>query len=109
MLPDSPSLEQYLAHAADLTARGQSAFEAAADADALEETRIQFLGDKRGELLALQKALGTLPPESRRDAGRAFNEAKTTLTAAHAERSTTLRSGAAKRPQMDLSMPARSS
>ena len=59
---------------------------AAADADALEEARIQFLGDRRGELLALQKALGTLPPEQRRDAGRAFNDAKTALTHALDER-----------------------
>jgi phenylalanyl-tRNA synthetase alpha chain len=107
MLPDKPSLEQYLAYAADLTARGQSAFAAAADDAALETVRIEFLGDKRGELNVLQKALGTLPPDARRDAGRAFNEAKTTLTAAHAERATTLRSGATKRLPIDLTMPAR--
>ena len=75
MLPDNPTLEQYLAHAAELAERGAAAFAQANDADALEAARIQFLGDKRGELLALQKALGALPAESRRDAGRAFNEA----------------------------------
>lgn len=109
MLPENTSLDQYLAHAADLTARGQTELAAATDADALEETRIRFLGDKRGELLALQKALGTLPPESRRDAGRAFNEAKSTLTAAHGERLTTLKGAATKGPQVDLTMPARES
>src|SRR5258705_3305630 len=109
MLSDSapPTLEQYLQAATDLAARGVAALTAAADADALEETRIQFLGDRRGELLTLQKALGTLAPEHRRDAGRAFNEAKTALTQAHEERRATLSRGAATRQQLDLTMPGR--
>lgn len=107
MLPDMPTLEQYLAHAADLTQRGAAAFAAAADDDALEGARIQFLGDKRGELLAVQKALGTLPPDARRDAGRAFNEAKTTLATALDERRTALRNTAPAGPQIDLTMPSR--
>jgi phenylalanyl-tRNA synthetase alpha chain len=108
MPPENPTLQQYLTHAHELTARGLAAFAAAADAAALEEARIALLGDKRGELLALQKALGTLPPGDRRDAGRAFNETKTTLTAAHEERRTTLSRGAATSLHTDdLTMPAR--
>ena len=107
MLPENPTLEQYLTHARDLAERGATTIAQAADVDALEAARIQFLGDKRGEMLALQKALGALPPESRRDAGRAFNEAKTRLTAALEERRTTLSRGAATSQQMDLTMPAR--
>ncbi len=51
MLSDSapPTLEQYLQAATDLAARGVAALTAAADANVLEETRIQFLGDRRGE------------------------------------------------------------
>src|SRR6476469_3010479 len=90
MPSENPTLEQYLTNAREVTGRGLAAFAQAADADALEQVRIQFLGDKRGELLALQKALGTLPPEARRDAGRAFNDAKTALN-----------------PALDLTMPAR--
>jgi thiazole synthase len=37
--------------------RSPAALSAAADAEALEAARIQFLGDRRGEILALQKAL----------------------------------------------------
>ncbi len=107
MLPEHPTLEQYLEYAADLANRGAAAFAAAADGDALETARIQFLGDKRGELLILQKGLGSLPPEARRDAGRAFNEAKTSLSVACDERKTTLSSSAAKGPRLDLTMPAR--
>ena len=107
MLPDRPTLDQYLRAADDIAARGVAALSAAADADALEAARIQFLGDRRGEILALQKALGTLPAEQRRDAGRAFNETKTTLTRVLDERRVILSRDASKGPQMDLTMPAR--
>jgi len=107
MLPENPTLEQYLAHARDVADRGIAAFDAAGDADALEAARIQFLGDKRGELLALQKALGTLPPESRRDAGRAFNDAKTRLGSALDARSDALARNATRGPALDLTLPAR--
>ncbi len=107
MLSDTPTLEEYLAYAADLTARGAAAFTAAADEDALETARIQFLGDKRGELLLLQRALGALPADSRRDAGRAFNDAKTRLTTTHDERQLTVRHATTRAPHLDLTMPAR--
>jgi phenylalanyl-tRNA synthetase alpha chain len=107
MLPDSPTLEQYLQAAGDIATRGAAALSTASDADALEAARIQFLGDRRGEILALQKALGTLPPDQRRDAGRAFNEAKTTLAEALELRRTTLSRSAAHGPRIDLTMPAR--
>jgi len=107
MLSDSPTLPQYLQAASDLEARGVAALSAAADAEALEEARIQFLGDRRGELLALQKALGALPAPERRDAGRAFNEVKTALTRAHEERQAALSRGATTGRPLDLTMPGR--
>jgi phenylalanyl-tRNA synthetase alpha chain len=108
MLPENPTLEQYLAYAADLADRGAAAFAASADADALEAARIQFLGDKRGELLVLQKGLGHLPPDARRDAGRAFNDAKGKLAAAHEEHKSALaRAAGPSGPSIDLTMPAR--
>jgi phenylalanyl-tRNA synthetase alpha chain len=107
MLSDSPTLEQYLRAADDIAARGVSALSAAVDADALEAARVQFLGDRRGEILALQKALGTLPVEQRREAGRAFNDTKTKLTHALDERRTALSRGAAENLGIDLTMPAR--
>jgi phenylalanyl-tRNA synthetase alpha chain len=107
MLPENPTLEQYVSYAQELIERGAQAFAQAAGADELEQTRIQYLGDKRGELLVLQKALGTLPPDARRDAGRRFNEAKATLAAAHAERLASLKSVRTDGPWMDLTMPSR--
>ena len=107
MLQDTPTLEQYLQAADDIASRGVTALSAAADPDALEAARVQFLGDRRGEILALQKALGTLPAEQRRDAGRAFNDVKTKLAAALEQRQATLRRDQAQGPQIDLTMPAR--
>src|SRR5882672_6693122 len=106
-LPENPTLEQYLAYAADLVGRGTVAFAAANGDDPLEAARIQFLGDRRGELLVLQKGLGALPADARRDGGRAFNEAKLRLTAALEERRASLKSVAKSGPQLDLTMPAR--
>ena len=107
MLPEKPTLEQYLTYASELEARGIAELSTAADVEALEEARIRFLGDKRGELLALQKGLGTLPPESRRDAGRAFNETKAKLNAALDERRVALARASSARPELDLTLPAR--
>ena len=109
MLPDSgpPTLAQYLQAATDLAARGVAALAAAPNAEALEEARIQFLGDKRGELLVLQKALGALPAEHRREAGRAFNEVKTALSQALEDRRAALSRGASERLQIDPTMPGR--
>src|SRR5947209_3171494 len=105
MLPENPTLEQYITAAESLATRGADALSAAADAEALETARVQFLGDRRGELLALQKALGTLPVESRRDAGRAFNDAKTRLTAALEARRAAMSRSASTGPRLDLTMP----
>ena len=107
MPTDLPSLDQYLEQVRTLAERGVTAFADATDADALESARVQFLGDKRGELLGVQKALGTLPPEARRDAGRAFNEAKLRLTAALDARSVALRASRGDDRPRDLTMPAR--
>jgi phenylalanyl-tRNA synthetase alpha chain len=107
MLPENPTLDQYLTHAAAVRDRGLAAFAAVGDLDALEDARIQYLGDKRGELLGVQKALGTLPPDARRDAGRAFNEAKTKLTEALEERRAALARATSAGPRLDLTMPAR--
>jgi phenylalanyl-tRNA synthetase alpha chain len=50
----------------------------------------------------------SLPPEARRDAGRAFNEAKTGLNARHDERRAALaRAVGGAGPALDLTMPSR--
>lgn len=100
--------EQFEAEAHAIFLDGPQAFGAASDADELEQTRIQYLGDKRGRLIHLQKALGTLPPEARRDAGRRFNEVKAALNSALNAARTRIATGArGSGPALDLTMPAR--
>ncbi|MDB4886170.1 MAG: phenylalanyl-tRNA synthetase subunit alpha [Gemmatimonadetes bacterium] len=107
MTPEITTPDQYESRADEIHRDGLEAFSGAADADELEQARIEYLGDKRGRILVLQKALGALPPEARREAGRRFNEVKSALVSAHSERQTALRSTAATRPALDLTMPAR--
>jgi len=107
MLPDSPTLEQYVAHAADLKQQGIAAFQGVADMDAYEAVRVDFLGDKRGRILELQRALGKLAPEDRREAGRAFNDVKGALAVAGGEKLHILQKATAQHPALDLTLPAR--
>ena len=111
MLPEIPTLEQYFAYAAGLIERGETAFFAAGQSpnatDDLEAVRIEFLGDKRGALLTLQKALGRLAPESKRDAGRSFNEVKLRLEQAYGLAKQSRERMGLQQPSLDLTMPAR--
>ncbi len=107
MHPENPTLEEYVALAGEIGNAGVAALNAAETLDALEEVRIEFLGDKRGKLLVLQKGLGKLPNDAKRDAGRTFNEVKTALTAALDARREALQRQASHGPKLDLTMPAR--
>jgi phenylalanyl-tRNA synthetase alpha chain len=76
--------------------------------EALEDVRIDVLGDARGRLKTVQRELGTIAREDKPAAGSRFNEVKRALERAHAERRAELE--AAARPagtQQDLTLPAR--
>lgn len=60
---------------ATILAAASQALDAAVDLSSLDQIRVRYLG-KKGELTQLLKTLGTLPPEQRRDAGQAINQAK---------------------------------
>ncbi|MGH7636256.1 MAG: phenylalanine--tRNA ligase subunit alpha [Gemmatimonadaceae bacterium] len=101
-------LRQFLADIERLKTDGTASFERASDAEGLETARIEFLGDRSGKLKAIQVALGALPKDDRPAAGRAFNEAKGTLTTAFEERERDVRrQGAPAAAPADLTMPAR--
>jgi phenylalanyl-tRNA synthetase alpha chain len=77
------------------TTAGQT-FAEAADDDALEAARIEFLGAKSGRLKSLQKQLGGVPKEDKPAAGKRFNEVKASVEAAFAAAGQRLDSDAAK-------------
>jgi phenylalanyl-tRNA synthetase alpha chain len=69
-------LAEFLAELTEFQAAAAQAFAAAADADALEAARIEFLGAKSGRLKTVQKQLGSVPGPDKPTAGKCFHEAK---------------------------------
>ena len=107
-LPDKPKLEEFVALAGELATRASRAFSAANSLEELEQARIEFLGDQRGQLRQFQIALGSLPKEDRPNAGRQFNAVKQQITAAYDARKSELsQAGAGTNRPADLTMPAR--
>lgn len=102
------TLEQFQSDAERLRAEAIAAFEGAGDAADLEAARVRFLGDRSGQLLALQQGLAATAKEDKPAAGRLFNEVKIGLTQAHEQRTRTLtRSRVESSAGLDLTMPAR--
>jgi len=107
-LPDNPTLAEYVTHSNALAARASDAFAAASSLEDLENARIEYLGDQRGQLRVFQIALGRLPKEDRPNAGRAFNTIKQQITDAYETRKRELSVAAAPSATLaDPSMPAR--
>jgi phenylalanyl-tRNA synthetase alpha chain len=104
------SLHDFLAALDDIEREAVPRLQQAESADALEAERIAFLGDARGRLKDVQRALGTVPRDDRPAAGRRFNEVKARLEQALEERRELLaratQAGSEGR-QADLTMPAR--
>ncbi|QPC82144.1 phenylalanine--tRNA ligase subunit alpha [Phototrophicus methaneseepsis] len=87
-----------------------AALEGAKDADALQQWKSQFLGN-RGAVRALLSQIGGLPPEERAGFGQGVNALKEKLTAAFDERENALRAHAIAQDleegQIDISLPGR--
>jgi phenylalanyl-tRNA synthetase alpha chain len=89
---------------------GRALEAAGANPAAVEEVRVRFLG-KKGELTALLKGLGAVPPEERPAAGAAINAVKARIDAALDRAKDVAASGARDaallRERADLSLPSR--
>lgn len=73
----------------EILVSANAAVDAAESVAALDEVRVKFLG-KKGELTLQLQSLGKLPPEERREAGAAINQAKQKVQQILAERKTAL-------------------
>ncbi|MCO6395250.1 MULTISPECIES: phenylalanine--tRNA ligase subunit alpha [Corynebacterium] len=89
-----------------------SDFEAAADLQALEEAHKQHLGDQ-AYIPQARRALGSLPKQDRKDAGRAVNVARGRVEKAyaklHAVREAEYREAQLKAEAVDVTLPTRRS
>jgi phenylalanyl-tRNA synthetase alpha chain len=101
------NLSEYLSEADAVERDGAAALQSAQDLDALEAARIAFLGDRQGRIKALQEALRGIAKDDKPAAGKRFNDARTRLEAAHAERKTALGRQRVGATSEDLSLPAR--
>ncbi|MCK0752710.1 MULTISPECIES: phenylalanine--tRNA ligase subunit alpha [Chromohalobacter] len=97
-------------HLPQLVAEARAAIEGAQDVQALDEVRVHFLG-KKGEITALLKGLGQLPPEERPKAGERINEAKQILSDELESRKQTLKDAELDarlaRERIDVTLPGR--
>jgi len=97
-------------HLPQLVAEARAAIESAQDIQALDEVRVRFLG-KKGEITALLKSLGQLPPEERPKAGEQINEAKQALADELEARKQTLQNAELEarlaRERIDVTLPGR--
>lgn len=75
-------LDELLVALDRLAVDAETAFAAASDPAAVEQARVQFVGARSGQIKAIQKQLGSLPPEGKRAAGVKFNETKQRIQAA---------------------------
>jgi len=81
--------------------------DAAADADALEAVRIEWLGRKAGRLTGLLKSIATVPPAERAPFGEAVNRLKADITARFDARKASLEATRPRRQAVDVTMPGR--
>lgn len=95
----------------DLIVReAEAAFAAINDPDALEQVKARYLG-KSGQITELLKGLGKLPPEEKKTAGAAINQAKVAVeTALNARREDIKRAALEARlaeEALDVTLPGR--
>ena len=103
----SAALESFLTELERLRGAAASSLAAAADAAAVEQARIEFVGARSGQLKAVQKLLGGIAPVDKPEAGRRFNEVKAAIAElfAAAQGRTTAAADAAVGPALDVTLP----
>ena len=102
------ALAEFTAELSAMRAAAEAAFAAAADADAVEAARIEFLGAKAGKLREAQKALGAVAKQDKPAAGKLFNGTKQAIEAALAAAQERLSAAGAKQrtgPAFDATVP----
>jgi len=96
-----------LAELTTLRDEALSLIAAAADADALEAVRIEWLGRKAGRITALLRSIKSVPAGERTEFGKAVNALKALVTEHLARRQSELEAGRTKRTSVDVTMPGR--
>ncbi|MEQ5802206.1 phenylalanine--tRNA ligase subunit alpha [Halomonas sp. H10-9-1] len=97
-------------HLPNLVTEARQAIQACGSIASLEELRVRYLG-KKGEITALLKGLGKLPPAERPAAGERINEAKQALNGELESRKASLEKAALEArltaERLDVTLPGR--
>jgi phenylalanyl-tRNA synthetase alpha chain len=99
------TLSDALADLEAMQAAGRAAFESSATPEALEATRVEFLGQKHGRVRAAQERLKSLEPATKRTYGQRFNAAKAELEAAFETAQARLQRRATDAGALDVTLP----
>lgn len=106
----APSTRDPLESPKTIARQALQAIQKAADLNALDETRIHYLG-KKGVITQQLKTLGQADPEERRTRGQALNQARTTIAdaidARHAELNLAAINAKLEAERVDVTLPAR--
>ena len=96
------ALADFLKQLDELEAAAIQAFDSAVATEALEASRIEFVGAKQGRIKAVQKGLSGVAAADRPAAGKRFNEVKTRIDGAFKTAGERLAAGFQAGPQADL-------
>ncbi|MFT5300101.1 MAG: phenylalanyl-tRNA synthetase alpha chain, partial [Mariniblastus sp.] len=108
MTATAMSIEDFVQQLDELSQSALNAFSAAGSPGQLDEARVEFLGAKKGKLKSLQKNMGAVPGESKKEAGMKLNAVKQSIQAAFEDAQTRLVGGVgaeAKDPKFDPTLP----
>lgn len=94
-----------LASLDQLEADGLSAFRSAQGPDAVEQARVEFLGQKQGKVREAQTRLKSLPNEAKKAYGQRFNAVKQALEAAFESARSRVERPKAEADAVDVSRP----
>jgi phenylalanyl-tRNA synthetase alpha chain len=96
------------ARADDVAAQAEQAFAGALDLESLEEARIRFIG-RKGEITALLRSIGNLPPEERPAFGDLVNDLKLRIQSLYERRRSALAESAVEEESFagDPTLPGR--
>ena len=103
------TIEEFRSLCSALAADAPPRIAGAATLDAWTDARNELVGRTAGRLTAIMSTLGTLPPESRREAGQLANAVKVEIERLLEARQLELAASAPAAPTLDRSMPARAS
>ena len=107
----SLTIEEFVQQLDELAQHADEKFSNAADPSQLDEARVEFLGAKKGKLKSLQKNMGAVAGENKKEAGMKLNAVKNAIQTAFdsaTDRLSHVGGDDARDPKIDPTLPGKS-